>query len=134
MNKQDDNKLWQLLGEASSPAPSADFSRKVMMRIMNEKQECAPVINAIPFFKRPAFRIWTGAAAAVVAGVIGISSMLGGTDTVSATELAAIDIDDVLVQEAAMALGQESLMDAMCTMAASETGVIPADGIQEFLL
>ncbi len=136
MNEREDNKLWQVLGEASRPTPPADFSRRVMMRIMAEEQEkpATPVINAMPFFKRPAFRMWTGAAAAAFACVLGFMAVMDDATPVDATYLSAVDIDDVLVQEAGQSLGEETLMDAMGTLAASETGVISDDSIQEFIL
>ncbi len=136
MNEREDNKLWQMLGEASRPTPPADFSRRVMMRIMAEEQEKRemPVINAIPFFKRPVFRIWAGVAAAALVGVLGFIAVMEEGTPVDGTYLSAVNIDDVLVQEAGQSLGEENLMDALCTMAASETGVISDDSIQEFIL
>ena len=48
--------------------------------------------------------------------------------------VASLNIDDVLVEEAGLALGQENLMDAICTLSSMETGVISSDSIQDLLL
>ena len=112
MNEQDDTKLWQILGHASQPAPGDDFARKVMMRI--EREECTPAVpvESIHHFKRHSFRIWGAAAAALVAAVIGIAALM----------------------EPWLALGQENLVDALCVLSSTETGVISSDNIQDLLL
>ena len=48
--------------------------------------------------------------------------------------VASLDIDDVLVEEAGLALGQENLVDAICTLSSTETGIISSDSIQDLLL
>ena len=128
MNEQDDTKLWQILGHASQPAPGDDFARKVMMRI--EREECAPAVpvESIHHFKRHSFRIW-GAAA------IGIAALREPSAPETAPlSIATLNIDDVLVEEAGLALGQENLVDALCVLSSTETGVISSDNIQDLLL
>lgn len=135
MNEQDDTKLWQILGHASRPVPGDDFARKVMMRIAGEENSPAVQVESIRHFKRHSFRIWGASAAALVAAVIGIAALM----TPSAPEtapmsFAALNIDDVLVEEAGLALGQENLVDALCVLSSTETGVISSDNIQDLLL
>lgn len=135
MNEQDDTKLWQILGHASQPAPGDDFARKVMMRI--EREECAPAVpvESIHHFKRHSFRIWGTAAAALVAAVIGIAALMEPSAPETAPlSIATLNIDDVLVEEAGLALGQENLVDALCVLSSTETGVISSDNIQDLLL
>ncbi len=48
--------------------------------------------------------------------------------------IATLNIDDVLVEEAGLALGQENLVDALCVLSSTETGVISSDNIQDLLL
>lgn len=135
MNEQDDTKLWQILGHASQPAPGDDFARKVMMRI--EREECAPAVpvESIHHFKRHSFRIWGAAAAALVAAVIGIAALMEPSAPETAPlSIATLNIDDVLVEEAGLALGQENLVDALCVLSSTETGVISSDNIQDLLL
>ena len=130
MNEQDDTKLWQILGHASQPAPGDDFARKVMMRI--EREECAP---AVPVESIHHFRIWGTAAAALVAAVIGIAALMEPSAPETAPlSIATLNIDDVLVEEAGLALGQENLVDALCVLSSTETGVISSDNIQDLLL
>ena len=127
MNEQDDTKLWQILGHASQPAPGDDFARKVMMRI--EREECAPAVpvESIHHFKRHSFRIWGAAAAALVAAVIGIAALMEPSAPETAPlSIATLNIDD--------ALGQENLVDALCVLSSTETGVISSDNIQDLLL
>ena len=121
MNEQDDTKLWQILGHASQPAPGDDFARKVMMRI--EREECAPAVpvESIHHFK--------------VAAVIGIAALMEPSAPETAPlSIATLNIDDVLVEEAGLALGQENLVDALCVLSSTETGVISSDNIQDLLL
>ena len=135
MNEQDDTKLWQILGHASQPAPGDDFARKVMMRI--EREECAPAVpvESIHHFKRHSFRIWGAAAAALVAAVIGIAALMEPSAPETAPlSIATLNIEDVLVEEAGLALGQENLVDALCVLSSTETGVISSDNIQDLLL
>ena len=40
----------------------------------------------------------------------------------------------MLVEEAGLALGQENLVDALCVLSSTETGVISSDNIQDLLL
>ncbi|WP_302014431.1 hypothetical protein [uncultured Akkermansia sp.] len=135
MNEQDDTKLWQILGHASQPVPGDDFARKVMMRIAGKETSPTVPVESIHHFKRHSFRIWGASAAALVAAVIGIAALMNPSapDTASMS-VATLDIDDVLVEEAGLALGQENLMDALCTLSSTETGVISSDNIQDLLL
>ncbi len=135
MNEQDDTKLWQILGHASQLAPGDDFARKVMMRIAGEENAPAVQVESIRHFRRNSFRIWGASAAALVAAVIGVTALMqpSAPDTASMT-FATLDIDDVLVEEAGLALGQENLVDALCVLSSTETGVISSDSIQDLLL
>lgn len=134
MNKQDDTKLWQILGHASQAVPGNDFARKVMMRITEEEQTPIVLTESIRPFKRH-FRIWAPALAALVVAVVGITSLMyTPTPTADVIPLTSINIDDVLVEEAGVALGQENLVDALCVLSSTETGVISSDNIQDFLL
>lgn len=134
MNKQDDTKLWQILGHASQAVPGNDFARKVMIRITEEEQTPIVLTESIHPFKRH-FRIWAPALAALVVAVIGITSLMyTPAPTTDAIPLTSINIDDVLVEEAEVALGQENLVDALCVLSSTETGVISSDNIQDFLL
>lgn len=135
MNEQDDTKLWQLLGHASQAAPGDGFARKVMMRIAEEERARSVPVESIRSFKWNSFRIWASSAAALVAGVIGISVLMEPAATKAPSiSVASLNIDDVLVEEAGLALGQENLMDAVCTLSSMETGVISSDSIQDLLL
>lgn len=135
MNEQDDTKLWQILGHASQLAPGNDFARKVMMRIAGEENAPSVQVESIRHFRRNSFRIWGASAAALVAAVIGVTALMqpSAPDTASMT-FATLDIDDVLVEEAGLALGQENLVDALCVLSSTETGVISSDSIQDLLL
>lgn len=134
MNKQDDTKLWQILGHASQAVPGNDFARKVMMRITEEEQAPIVLTESIHPFKRH-FRIWAPALAALVVAVVGMTSLMyTPTPTADVIPLTSINIDDVLVEEAGVALGQENLVDALCVLSSTETGVISSDNIQDFLL
>lgn len=134
MNKQDDTKLWQILGHASQAVPGNDFARKVMMRITEEEQTPIVLTESIHPFKRH-FRIWAPVLAALVVAVIGITSLMyTPAPTADVIPLTSINIDDVLVEEAGVALGQENLVDALCVLSSTETGVISSDNIQDFLL
>ena len=129
MNEQDDTKLWQILGHASQPAPGDDFARRVMMRIAGEEHATAVPAESIHHFKRNSFRIW-GAAA-----VIGIAALMEpSAPQTPPLSIATLNIDDVLVEEAGLALGQENLVDALCVLSSTETGVISSDNIQDLLL
>mgnify|MGYP003193152324 CR=1 FL=1 len=132
MNEQDDTKLWQLLGHASQTAPGDGFARKVMMRIAEEERAQSAPVESIRSFKWNSFRIWASSAAALVVGVIGISVLM--EPAAPSISVASLNIDDVLVEEAGLALGQENLMDAICTLSSMETGVISSDSIQDLLL
>lgn len=135
MNEQDDTKLWQILGYASQPAPGDDFARKVMMRIAGEENVPAVPVESILHFKRHSFHIWGAAAAALVAAVIGIAALMEPSAPETAPmSFATMNIDDVLVEEAGLALGQENLVDALCVLSSTETGVISSDNIQDLLL
>lgn len=135
MNEQDDTKLWQLLGHASQAAPGDDFARKVMMRIAEEERTQPVPVESIRSFKWNSFRIWASSAAALIAGVIGISVLMEpAAPEVPFISVASLDIDDVLVEEAGLALGQENLVDAICTLSSMETGIISSDSIQDLLL
>lgn len=78
---------------------------------------------------------WGAAAAALVAAVIGIAALMepSAPETVPLS-IATLNIDDVLVEEAGLALGQENLVDALCVLSSTETGVISSDNIQDLLL
>ncbi len=135
MNEQDDTKLWQLLGQASQPVPGDDFARKIMMRIAGEETAPAVPVESIHHFKRRFFHIWSAAAAALVAAVIGIAALMSPPAPEAAPpSITALNIDDVLVEEAGLALGQENLVDALCVLSSTETGVISSDNIQDLLL
>lgn len=135
MNQQDNTKLWQLLGHASRPAPGDDFARKVMMRIAAEERTSSVPVESIHSFKRRSFRLWTASAAAAVAAVIGIAALISpSAPQADGISVASMDIDDVLVEEAGLALGQENLMDALCVLSSTETGVISSDNLQDLLL
>lgn len=135
MNEQDDEKLWQLLGRASRPAPGDEFARKVMMRIAGEENSATLPAESIRAFKQRSFRIWAASAAALVAGVIGIAALMNpGAPDADSMPVASLNIDDVLVEEAGLALGQENLMDALCVLSSTETGVISSDSLQDLLL
>ena len=135
MNEQDDTKLWQLLGHASQTAPGDGFARKVMMRIAEEERAQSAPVESIRSFKWSSFRIWASSAAALVVGVIGISVLMEpAAPEAPSISVASLNIDDVLVEEAGLALGQENLMDAICTLSSMETGVISSDSIQDLLL
>lgn len=135
MNEQEDTKLWQILDHASQPAPGDDFARKVMMRIAGQENAAYLPAESIHAFKRRPFRIWTASAAALVAGIIGVTALMGpAAPDAPSISVASLDIDDVLVEEAGLALGEESLLDALCTLSSTETGVISSDNIQDFLL
>lgn len=125
MNEQDDTKLWQILGHASQPAPGDDFARRVMMRIAGEEHATAVPAESIHHFKRNSFRIWGAAAAAL---------MEPSAPQTPPLSIATLNIDDVLVEEAGLALGQENLVDALCVLSSTETGVISSDNIQDLLL
>ena len=85
--------------------------------------------------KRHSFRIWGTAAAALVAAVIGIAALMEPSAPETAPlSIATLNIDDVLVEEAGLALGQENLVDALCVLSSTETGVISSDNIQDLLL
>lgn len=136
MNKQDDTKLWHVLGSASQAVPGEDFARKVMRRIAEEDRTIPVQPESIHQFKQRSFRIWASSAAALIAAVVGITLLMepaptAGTGNIS---LASLDIDDVLVEEAGLALGQENLMDALCVLSSTETGVISSDSIPELIL
>ena len=134
MNEQDDTKLWQLLGHASQTAPGDGFTRKVMMRIAEEERAQSAPVESIRSFKWNSFRIWASSAAALVVGVIGISVLMEpAAPEAPSISVASLNIDDVLVEEAGLALGQENLMDAICTLSSMETGVISSDSIQDLL-
>ena len=66
-------------------------------------------MESIHHFKRHSFRIWGAAAAALVAAVIGIAALMepSAPETVPLS-IATLNIDDVLVEEAGLALGQET--------------------------
>ena len=135
MNEQDDTKLWQLLGHASQTAPGDGFARKVMMRIAEEERAQSAPVESIRSFKWNSFRIWASSAAALVVVVIGISVLMEpAAPEAPSISVASLNIDDVLVEEAGLALGQENLMDAICTLSSMETGVISSDSIQDLLL
>lgn len=135
MNEQDDTKLWQLLGRASQAAPGDDFARKVMMRIAEEERMPSAPVESIHTFKRHSFRFWAASAAALVAGVIAITALMEpAAPDAAAVSVASLNIDDVLVEEAGLALGQENLVDALCVLSSTETGVISSDSIQDLLL
>ena len=135
MNEQDDTKLWQLLGHASQTAPGDGFARKVMMRIAEEERAQSAPVESIRSFKWNSVRIWASSAAALVVGVIGISVLMEpAAPEAPSISVASLNIDDVLVEEAGLALGQENLMDAICTLSSMETGVISSDSIQDLLL
>lgn len=135
MNEQDDTILWQILGHASQPAPGDDFARKVMMRLAGEEHAPAAPVESIHHFKRHPFRTWGAAAAALVAAVIGIAALMEPpAPETPPLSIAALNIDDVLVEEAGLALGQENLVDALCVLSSTETGVISSDNIQDLLL
>lgn len=137
MNEQDDTQLWQLMGRASQASPGEGFARNVMARIAAEPQTAPVAVESIHGFRRHTFRLWAASAAALVAGVIGVISLLDVPATPEAGQLmpiASLNIDDVLVEEAGQSLGQENLMDALCVLASTETGVISSDSIQDLLL
>lgn len=74
-------------------------------------------------------------AAALVAAVIGIATLMEPSAPETAPlSIAILNIDDVLVEEAGLALGQENLVDALCVLSSTETGVISSDNIQDLLL
>ena len=92
-------------------------------------------VESIHHFKRHSFRIWGAAAAALVAAVIGIAALMEPSAPETAPlSIATLNIDDVLVEEAGLALGQENLVDALCVLSSTETGVISSDNIQDLLL
>ena len=75
------------------------------------------------------------ALAEVVAAVIGIAALMEPSAPETAPlSIATLNIDDVLVEEAGLALGQENLVDALCVLSSTETGVISSDNIQDLLL
>ena len=76
MNEQDDTKLWQLLGHASQAAPGDDFARKVMMRIAEEERTQPVPVESIRSFKWDSLPHLGLLAAALIAGVIGISVLM----------------------------------------------------------
>lgn len=135
MNEQDDTKLWQLLGHASRPGPGDDFARNIMMRIAGEEKASSLPVESIHTFKRHSFRIWAASAAALIAGIIGITALMNpAAPDAPSMSVASLNIDDVLVEEAVLALGEENLMDALCVLSSTETGVISSDSIQDLLL
>ena len=70
-----------------------------------------------------------------VAAVIGIAALMEPSAPETAPlSIATLNIDDVLVEEAGLALGQENLVDALCVLSSTETGVISSDNIQDLLL
>lgn len=82
------------------------FARRVMMRIAGEEHATAVPAESIHHFKRNSFRIWGAAAAALVAAVIGIAALMEpSAPQTPPLSIATRTIDDVLVEEAGLALG-----------------------------
>ena len=70
-----------------------------------------------------------------MAAVIGIAALMEpSAPQTPPLSIATLNIDDVLVEEAGLALGQENLVDALCVLSSTETGVISSDNIQDLLL
>lgn len=79
------------------------------MRIAGEEHATAVPAESIHHFKRNSFRIWGAAAAALVAAVIGIAALMEpSAPQTPPLSIATLNIDDVLVEEAGLALGQET--------------------------
>ncbi|MDO4410577.1 MAG: hypothetical protein Q4C05_04780 [Akkermansia sp.] len=131
MTPIENDKVWQILGKAPQATPGDDFTKRVMMKISAETQTPA---RSKYFSLLVKYHKSSMALAASILLILGITALLSPTEAESSIPIASIDIDAMLVEEASLSLGEESLIDAVYTLSSSETGILDSDTLEDFLL
>ncbi len=131
MTPNEQDKVWQILGKASQATPGDDFTKRVMMKITAEPQTPArsKFLSLLVEYRKS-----STALAASIMFILGIAALLSPTETETFIPIASVDIDALLIEEASLSLGEESLVDAVYTLSSSETGVLNSDTLEDLLL
>lgn len=131
MTPNENDKVWQILGKASQSTPGDDFTKRVMMKIVAEPQTPArsKYLSILMEYRKSSMAL-----AASIMLILGITALLSPAEEESSISIASIDIDALLIEEASLSLGEESLVDAVYTLSSSETGILDSDTLEDFLL
>lgn len=92
MNREDDQKLWDLLGHAAAPKASPFFARNVLRRLREEPLWIDRLLTFIPM--RRLVPIGAGVAAALVAAFLFLNPPKSPENVAGSDEIVEVDEQD----------------------------------------
>ncbi len=136
MNRNDDTKLWELLGKADSGSASPLFTQNVLNAIRAEEERAPSPFAAPPagrgFFSRRAWTIGLSAAAALCVSLFIFQN--GGPASAPGTEMMPLTVRDLSsLEETATALEQADTDTSIIEMASCYSESLSEEEMQYML-